>query len=79
MRGVTGTGVRPYIRPVGEGQRPSGLDAVRAYRPDRPSGFVSQPSAFAESRYAGLTCNVIVDHMAFALVDGSRLILVVRG
>ena len=40
---MTGTGLLSYIRPVGEGPRPSGLDEVRAYRPYRPIG-VKPPS-----------------------------------
>ena len=40
----TGTGLLSYIRPVGEGPRPSGLDEVRAYRPYRPIGVVEPPS-----------------------------------
>jgi hypothetical protein len=40
---VTGTGLLPYIRPVDEGQRPSGLDEIRAYRPYRLIGIVQPP------------------------------------
>jgi hypothetical protein len=40
---VTGTGLLPYIRPVDEGHRPSGLDEIRAYRPYRLIGIVQPP------------------------------------
>src|SRR5690606_22107875 len=36
---MTVTGLLPYIRPVGEGLVPSGLDEVRAYCPQHPCGL----------------------------------------
>jgi hypothetical protein len=59
---VTGTGLLPYIRPVGEEHLSSGLDEMRAYRPFRPIGMLVLPSGCAGFRYAGLTCGVIMAH-----------------
>jgi phenylpropionate dioxygenase-like ring-hydroxylating dioxygenase large terminal subunit len=40
---MTGTGLLPYIRPVEERQRPSGLDEMRAHRPYRLIGIMQPP------------------------------------
>ena len=64
---LTGTGLLSYIRPVGEGPRPSGLNEVRAYRPYRPIG-VEPLSDEPGLRYAGLTCGVIARHSVVAML-----------
>ena len=68
---MAGTGLLPYIRHVDEGRGPSGLDEIGAYRPYRRIGIVQLPSGWSGSRYAGLTCYVILGHKVFAIVGRS--------
>ena len=57
---MSGTGLLSYIRPVGEEALSSGLDELRAYRPDQAIDL-EQSLGFAGFQYAGLTCFVITD------------------
>jgi len=48
---------------------PPGLDEMRAYRPTRPCGL-SGPPNLTGFQYAGLTCDVILGYIIFAIPGG---------